>query len=253
MVLSRIAVLGNVSPRGLTLLSGNLGLHRDAHLARHRDTDLAGSWDTDLPWDRVAGLPGDLPGVLDRPLLALPLGVGVALRTCAVSSDGTVAGLCFPLAHWVTSVAAGGHLGALLGHDVLAVFHVGRVHHGVELGVADLILLGVAHLVVFRVASLVVLSVAGSVNLGVVESLALGVVDSIGISAVGISSIVHSTCKANPATNSQTSSKAKASIDASNPSSNVAWCGGCKASDGKEDVDTKHLCRENIFPPLLKG
>ena len=234
-----------------------------------------GSWDTDLPWDRVAGLPGDLPGVLDGPLLALSLSVGVALRTCAVSSDGTVAGLCLPLAHWVTSVAAGEHLGvvthnsgavmhllghlvALLCHDILAVFHVGRVDHGVELGVANLVLLGVANLVVLRVAnlvmfsvaSLIVLSVAGSVNLGVVESLALGVVDSIGISAVGISSIVHSTCKANSATHSQTSSKANASIDAGNPSSDVAWCGGCKASDGKEDVDTKHLCRENIFPPL---
>merc|ERR550519_709006 len=249
MVLSRIAVLGNVSPRGLTLLPGNLGLHRDAHLTRHRDTDLAGSWDTDLPWDRVAGLPGDLSGVLDRPLMALPLGVGVALRTCAVSSDGTVAGLCLPLTHRVTSVAAGEHLGvvthnsgavmhllghlvALLGHNVLAVFHVGRVNHGVEFGVADLVLLRVANLVVFRVASLVVLSVAGSVNLGVVESLALGVVDSIGISAAGIRSIVHSTCKANPATNSH-------------PSSKVAWCGGCKASDGEENVDTKHLCREN--------
>ena len=226
-----------------------------------------GSWDTDLPWDRVAGLPGDLPGVLDWPLLALPLGVGVALRTCAVSSDGTVAGLCLPLAHWVTSVAAGEHLGvvthnsgavmhllghlvALLCHDILAVFHVGRVDHGVELGVANLVLLGVANLVVLRVASLVVLSVAGSVDLGVVESLALGVVDSIGISPVGISSIVHSTCKANSATHSETSSKANASIDAGNPSSDVAWCGGCKASDGKENVDTKHLCRENIFPPL---
>ena len=179
-----------------------------AHLTRHpdlhRDADLSGSWDTDLPRDRVAGLPGDLPGVLDGPLLALPLSVGVALRTCAVSSDGTsVAGLCLPLAHRVTSVAAREHLGvvadhtravvhllghlvALLCHDVLAVFHIGRVDHGVELGVADLILLRVANPVVFCVASLVVLSVAGSVDLGVVESLALGVVDSIGISTVGI-------------------------------------------------------------------
>ena len=140
-------------------------------MARHRDADLAGSWDTDLPRDRVAGLPGDLPGVLDRPLLALPLSVGVALRTCAVASDGTsVAGLCLPLAHGVTFVAARehqgvvthnsravvhllGHLVALLCHDILAVFHIGRVDHGVELGVADLILLCVAHLVVFRVAS----------------------------------------------------------------------------------------------------
>ena len=153
----------------MTLLSGNLGLHRDTHLARHRDTDLAGSWDTDLPRDRVASLPGDLPCVLDWPLLTLSLCVGVTLRTCAVSSDGTVAGLCIPLAHWVTSVASGEHLGvvthnsravmhllgdlvALLCHDILAVFHVGCVHHSVELRVADLILLSVANLVVLCVA-----------------------------------------------------------------------------------------------------
>ena len=150
-------------------------------MTRDRDTDLTGSWDTDLPWDRVAGLPGDLPGVLNRPLLALSLSVGVALRTCGVSSDGTVAGLGLPLAHWVTSVAAGEHLGvvadharavvdllghlvALLSHNILAVFHIGCVHNGVKFGVADLILLRVANLVVFRVASLVVLGVAGSVG-----------------------------------------------------------------------------------------
>ena len=165
----------------MTLLSGNLGLHRDTHLARHRDTDLAGSWDTDLPRDRVASLPGDLPCVLDWPLLTLPLCVGVALRTCAVSSDSTVAGLCLPLAHWVTSVAAREHLGvvthnsravmhllgnlvALLSHNILAVFHVGRVHHSVKLSVADLVLLRVANLVMFSVASLIMLSVAGGVG-----------------------------------------------------------------------------------------
>ena len=205
-------------------------------MARDRDTDLTGSWDTDLPWDRVAGLPGDLPGVLDGPLLALSLSVGVALRTCGVSSDGTVAGLGLPLAHWVTSVAAGEHLGvvadharavvdllghlvALLSHNILAVFHIGCVHNGVKFGVADLILLRVANLVVFRVASLVVLGVAGSVDLGVVERLALGVVDSIGISTVGISPVVHSTCNTSSATHSQTSSKTKTTIDAGNPSS----------------------------------
>ena len=102
-------------------------LHRDTHLARHRDADLMGSWDTDLPWDRVAGLPGDLPGVLDWPLLALPLGVGVALRTCAVSSDGTVAGLCLPLAHWVTSVAAGEHLGVVADHARAVVDLLGHL------------------------------------------------------------------------------------------------------------------------------
>jgi len=140
-----------------------------------------GSWDTDLPGDRVTGLPGNLPCILDWPLLALPLCVGVALRACGVSSDGTEAGLCLPLAHWVTSVAAGENLGvvthnsgavmhllgnlvALLCHDILAVFHIGRIHHSVKLCVADLVVLCVANLVVFRVASLVVLSVAGSVG-----------------------------------------------------------------------------------------
>ena len=34
---------------------------------------------THLPENWVADLPGDLAGVLDWPLLALPLGVGVAL------------------------------------------------------------------------------------------------------------------------------------------------------------------------------
>ena len=57
-----------------------------------------------------------------------------------------------------------GHLVALLCHDILAVFHVGRVNHGVVLGVADLVLLCVANLVVFCVASLVVFSVASSVG-----------------------------------------------------------------------------------------
>jgi len=245
-------------------LTRHSDLHRDAHLARHRDADLMGSWDTDLPWDGMAGLSGDLPCVLDRPLLTLPLCVGVALRTCAVSSDGTVAGLCIPLAHWVTSVASGEHLGvvthnsravmhllgnlvALLSHNILAVFHVGRVHHSVKLRMANLILLRVANLVVLRVASLIVLSVAGSVNLGVVESLALGVLGSIGISSGGISSIVHSTCKTHSSTHSLTSCKAKAA------SADDAWCGGCKASDGKENIDTKHLCRENIFPPVERS
>ena len=165
MVCARVSMTVDSCPRRVALLTRNL------HLNRY--TDLPGNW--------VANLPGDLTRVLDWPLLALPLGVGVALRTCAVSSDGTVAGLCLPLAHWVTSVAAGEHLGvvthnsgavmnllghlvALLCHDILAVFHVGRVNHGVVLGVADLILLGVANLVVFCVASLIVFSVASSVG-----------------------------------------------------------------------------------------
>jgi len=161
----------NNSSSMVVVLDLDIIAHLTRHPDLHRDADLSGSWDTDLPRDRVAGLPGDLPGVLDRPLLALPLSVGVALRTCAVSSDGTsVAGLCLPLAHRVTSVAAREHLGvvthnsravvhllghlvALLCHDVLAVFHIGRVNHGVELCVAHLILLRVANLVMFCVAS----------------------------------------------------------------------------------------------------
>ena len=57
-----------------------------------------------------------------------------------------------------------GHLVALLCHDILAVFHVGRVHHSVKLCVADLVVLRVANLVMFSVASLIVLSVAGGVG-----------------------------------------------------------------------------------------
>jgi len=161
----------NNSSSMVVVLDLDIIAHLTRHPDLHRDADLSGSWDTDLPRDRVAGLPGDLPGILDRPLLALPLSVGVALRTCAVSSDGTsVAGLCLPLAHRVTSVAAREHLGvvthnsravvhllrhlvALLCHNILAVFHIGCVNHGVELGEADLVLLSVANLIVFCVAS----------------------------------------------------------------------------------------------------
>ena len=165
----------------VVVLDLNIVAHLTRHPDLHRDADLTSSWDTDLPRDRVASLPGDLPCVLDWPLLTLSLCVGVTLRTCAVSSDGTIAGLCIPLAHWVTSVASWEHLGvvthnsravmhllgnlvALLCHDILAVFHVGRVHHSVKLCVADLVVLRVANLVMFSVASLIVLSVAGGVG-----------------------------------------------------------------------------------------
>ena len=130
-------------------------------MARHRDANLTGSWDTDLPRDRVAGLPGDLPGVLDRPLLALPLGVGVALGSSGVAVMSSVAGVSLPLAVAVSSVATRVHLGvvanhtravvdllghlvALLSHNILAVLNISGVHHSVVLGVARLVVLGVA-------------------------------------------------------------------------------------------------------------
>merc|ERR1719234_339218 len=62
---------------------------------RSGDTDF--DRDTDLPGNRVANLPGDLARVLDWPLLALPLSVGVALGSSGVAVM-SVAGLGLPLA-----------------------------------------------------------------------------------------------------------------------------------------------------------
>ena len=158
-----------------------LSLHLVVVADRSGDTDFDGH--TDLPGNWVADFPGDLARVLDWPLLALPLGVGVALGSSGVAmmDSVSIAGVGLPLAVAVSSVATRVHLGvvanhtravvdllghlvALLSHNILAVFHVGCVDHGVELGVTDLILLRVANLVVLSVASLVVLSVAGCIS-----------------------------------------------------------------------------------------
>ena len=145
MVCARVAMTVDSCPRRVALLPRNL------HLNRH----------TDLPGNRVANLPGDLARVLDWPLLALPLSVGVALGSSDVMAVMSVAGLGLPLAVAVSCVATRvhlrvvadhtravvhllGHLVALLSHDILAVLHIGGVHHSVVLGVACLVVLGVA-------------------------------------------------------------------------------------------------------------
>merc|ERR1719318_1583718 len=97
----------------------------------------------DLPGNWMADLPGDLAGVLDWPLLALPLGVGVALGSSGVAVMGSVsvAGVSLPLAKAVSCIATMVHLGvvanhtravvdltgdlvALLSHDILAVLDI---------------------------------------------------------------------------------------------------------------------------------
>ena len=57
----------------------------DPDLDRH--TDLPGHRDTDLVRDGDADWPGNLPGVLDGTLVALPLSVSVALGSAGVSMD----------------------------------------------------------------------------------------------------------------------------------------------------------------------
>merc|ERR1719481_1366350 len=145
-----------------------------------RDTDLPGHRDADLVRDGDADWPGNLPGVLDGTLVALPLSVSVALGSAGVSMDTSVAGISLPLAMVSNSytVSTGDHMGvvthdtgavvnllgdlvALLRHDVLALLDMGRVHNSVILLVA---LLGV-----LCVAGLVMLSVAGSVSRRVVH------------------------------------------------------------------------------------
>ena len=113
--------------------------------------------------DGVANLPGDLAGVLDWPLMALPLSVGVTLGGGGVTAV-TVAGVGLPLVVSTVAIDLGvvanntgavvnllGHLVALLSHNVLALLHVGGVHNGVVLSVAGLVVLGVAGGVVLGV------------------------------------------------------------------------------------------------------
>merc|ERR1712055_1255417 len=163
-----------------------LSLHLVVVADRSGDTDFNGH--TDLPGNWVANLPGDLTRVLDWPLLALPLGVGVALGSSGVPVMSSVAGVGLPLAVAVSCVATRvnlgvvadhtravvgllGHLVALLSHDILAVLDIGGVHHSVVLGVACLVVLGVA----------------GGVNLCVVFSMAVCVVDAIGVATMSLS------------------------------------------------------------------
>merc|ERR1719234_657604 len=135
-----------------------LSLHLVVVADRSGHSDFDG--DTDLPGNRVANLSGNLTGVLDWPLLALPLSVGVALGSSDVAVM-SVAGLGLPPAVAVSCVATRvhlrvvpdhtrtvvhllGHLVALLSHDILALLHIGGVHHSVVLSVARQVVLGVA-------------------------------------------------------------------------------------------------------------
>ena len=153
-VLAGVAMTVDCGPGRVALLA------RDLHL--NRNTHLPGNW--------MADLPGDLAGVLDWPLPALPLGVGVALGSSGVAVMGSVsvAGVGLPLAKAVSCIATMVHLGivadhtravvdllrhlvALLSHDILAVLDISGVHDGVILGVACLVVLGVAGSVSGRV------------------------------------------------------------------------------------------------------
>ena len=144
-----------------SLMGVVLSLHLVVVADRSGHTDLDGN--THLPGNWMADLPGDLAGVLDWPLLALPLGVGVALGSSGVAVMGSVsvAGVGLPLAEAVSCIATRVHLGvvanhtrsvvdlmghlvALLSHDILAVLDISGVHDGVVLGVARLVVLGVA-------------------------------------------------------------------------------------------------------------
>ena len=96
MVCARIAMTVDCCPGRMALLA------RDFHLDGH--THLPGNW--------MADFSGDLAGVLDWPLLALPLGVGVALGSSdvAVMDSVSVAGVGLPLAVAVSCVATMVHL-----------------------------------------------------------------------------------------------------------------------------------------------
>merc|ERR1719430_2642941 len=213
----------------------------------HRHTDLAGDGDTDLPGDRVALLPGnrdtdlprDLPGILDRPLVALPLSGGMALGPSSVALDTSVATSSLPLHMAIASNnSTRNHLGvvshdtravvnllgdlvALLGHNILALLDVGRVHDGVKLGVAGLVML----------------SVAGGLCVGVVQGLAVRVADSKLISTVSLRS--HDLVSSNNTTH-------KATRDNPNTSGSRG-----QAGSRQDHHKVHHLeFREKIFPPV---
>merc|ERR1712002_933453 len=198
---NRVANMGLMSSLHLVVMADLAG---NPHL--HRNTDLAGDGDTDLPGNRDTDLSRDLPGILDRPLVALPLSGGMALGPSSVALDTSIATSSLPLHMAIASNnSTRNHLGvvthdtravvnllgdlvALLGHNILALLDVGRVHDGVELGVAGLLGDGVAHLVMLRVAGLVMLSVAGGLCVGVVQGLAVRVANSKLISTVSLRS-----------------------------------------------------------------
>ena len=154
----------------------------------------------DLDGDLLAHGPGDLPGVLVRHLVALPVHLLLALGAAGVAS---VSGLSIgvPLAISVTmrddlgvvtnnSGALVNLLGdrvAVLGDNVLALLNVGGVHNGVILLMADLplvldrplvtLLVGLAEALEVGVLLVTVSGISLSLSLAVVTSLDnLGVV-----------------------------------------------------------------------------
>ena len=104
-----------------------LSLHLVVVADRSRHTNLDGH--THLPGNWMADLPGDLAGVLDWPLLALPLGVGVALGSSdvAVMDSVSVAGVGLPLAVAVSCVATMMHLGVVANHTRAVVDLLGHM------------------------------------------------------------------------------------------------------------------------------
>merc|ERR1712212_1473075 len=144
-----LAVVSNNSGVGLNSLAHLVALLSDNILAV---LDVGGVHNHVILL--VTNLPGHLSGVLNRPLLALPFGPGMALGSTGVSiramSIGRISlgiSFCLPLSitiSSITSVASGDqlavmtdhiralvdplvHLVTLLGDDVLAVFDVGGV------------------------------------------------------------------------------------------------------------------------------
>merc|ERR1719228_1335972 len=237
MVLPGVSVLVDSGSGGLALLAGDLGLHRDTDLTGSGLADLTRHGVALLPRDRDAHLPGDLAGILDRPLLALPLSVGMALGTSGVPMVTTISSSSRPLAMSNSNnsttinttmstrddvrvmtnntravVNLLGDLVPLLSHNILALLHIGGVHNGVMLGVADLVMF----------------SVAGSLYMSVIQSLTVGVIDSKAVSTVAIGF----------------------SANGSTMVSNSATSRG-QSSSREEEGEVHHGdWRENVFPPV---
>merc|ERR1719187_570542 len=160
------SIASMTSSDDLAVVSNNsgVGLNALAHLVALLSDDILAVLDVGGVDNHVillvTNLPGHLSGVLNRPLLALPFGPGMALGSTGVSIRAMSIGrislgisfslglrVCLPLSitiSSITSVASGDqlalmtdhmrafvdppvHLVTLLGDDVLAVFDVGGV------------------------------------------------------------------------------------------------------------------------------
>jgi len=160
------SIASMTSSNDLAVVSNNsgVGLNPLAHLVALLSDDILAVLDVGGVHNHVillmTNLPGHLSGVLNRPLLALPFGPGMALGSTGVSMRAMSIGrislgisfslglsICLPLSitiSSITSVASGDqlavmtdhtrgvvnplvHLVTLLGDDVLAVFDVGGV------------------------------------------------------------------------------------------------------------------------------